>query len=299
MKKLLIILFVAFLLNYESISQINSDIFRFYPLGIGNTWVYNGSGWAGQYIKRIKVIGSTVINQHLYHKLNNNLNNDTTYVRIDSTKGLILFRNTSNSCSWLNQETTGDSIAAKINDSSSVRCNERAACTDTANEQIFSLIKERKIFYNQYFEGTETRKYVMDFGSIQIYTTGPTWYYTWILKGCIINGIVYGDTSLTGLNKISSEVPESFSLSQNYPNPFNPTTKIRFSIPQVGNGRDRSARIIVYDILGREIQTLVNEQLSPGTYEVEFDGTNYPSGVYFYTLKTGNFLANKKMILLK
>ena len=299
MKKLLIISFVAFLLNYECVSQMNADVFRYYPLAIGNTWVYNGTGWAGQYIKRIKVIGSSVINQYLYYKLNNNLNSDTTYVRIDSTKGLILFRNTSNSCSWLNQETTGDSIAAKINDSSSVRCNERAACTDTANEQIFNLIKERKIFYNQYFEGTETRKYVMDFGSIQIYTTGPTWYYTWILKGCIINGIVYGDTSLTGLNKISSEVPESFSLSQNYPNPFNPTTKIRFSIPQVGNGRDRSARIIVYDILGREIQTLVNEQLSPGTYEVEFDGTNYPSGVYFYTLKTGNFLANKKMILLK
>jgi hypothetical protein len=99
---------------------------------------------------------------------------------------------------------------------------------------------------------------------------------------------------MVGVNKISHEIPESFSLTQNYPNPFNPTTVISFQLPVTS-----FAIVKIYDISGNEIQTLVNEQLSPGTYEVDFDGTNYSSGVYFYSLVSGSFSSTKKMVLVK
>jgi len=92
--------------------------------------------------------------------------------------------------------------------------------------------------------------------------------------------------------------PEQFSLGQNYPNPFNPNTTIKFNIP-VGDAYMRPVHLVVYDILGREVATLVNRQMLPETYEVDFDGTNFPSGVYFYKLSAGNFVETRKMILLK
>ena len=85
-----------------------------------------------------------------------------------------------------------------------------------------------------------------------------------------------------------------FSLLQNYPNPFNPKTKIKVEIAKLGN-----VKLVVYDILGREVAKLVNEKLKPGTYEVEFDGNNYSSGVYFYKLITNDFSEVKKMLLIK
>ena len=82
---------------------------------------------------------------------------------------------------------------------------------------------------------------------------------------------------IVGLVNIGTEIPEKFSLYQNFPNPFNPVTKIRFDIPSVETIHELSLRI--YDVLGREVATLVNQQLKPGTYEVDWDGTNYPSGI--------------------
>ncbi len=102
-----------------------------------------------------------------------------------------------------------------------------------------------------------------------------------------------------GIQSISSEVSMTFSLSQNYPNPFNPVTKIKFQIPTVGQRHAFDLRLFIYDILGREVAVLVNEQVKPGSYEVEFDGSNYPSGVYFYRLTAGEYTETKKMILIK
>jgi G:T/U-mismatch repair DNA glycosylase len=100
--------------------------------------------------------------------------------------------------------------------------------------------------------------------------------------------------AITGINLISNEIPSSYSLSQNYPNPFNPSTVVRFQLSVVSN-----VVLKVYDVMGREVQTLVNEKLSAGTYEVTFDGSNIPSGVYFYKMQTGDFSETKKMILMK
>ncbi len=98
--------------------------------------------------------------------------------------------------------------------------------------------------------------------------------------------------------------PVSFNLQQNYPNPFNPSTKIKFTIPSVGAYYNTPVTLKVYDVLGNEIATLVNEEKPAGTYEVEFNGRGLihqtlPSGIYFYQLRAGNFVDTKKMILLK
>ena len=102
-----------------------------------------------------------------------------------------------------------------------------------------------------------------------------------------------------GIKKLGNVIPEDFILYQNYPNPFNPQTKIRFEIPKVRARYIESVQLIVYDILGQKVATLVNEQLSPGTYEVEFDGEKEVSGIYFYALTAGDYFSAKKMLLIK
>lgn len=90
------------------------------------------------------------------------------------------------------------------------------------------------------------------------------------------------------------EIPTTYYLTQNYPNPFNPSTKIRYSVPQSSN-----VVIKVFDILGNEIETLVNEDKSVGSYEITWYADNLPSGIYFYQLQAGSFVETKKMILLR
>jgi hypothetical protein len=104
-----------------------------------------------------------------------------------------------------------------------------------------------------------------------------------------------------------SVFPGDYYLFQNYPNPFNPSTKIKFQIPSITLLQSQSDNLVtlkVYDVLGNEIATLVNEEKQPGIYEVEFSlnsdgGRNLSSGIYFYQLKSGNFVETKKMLLLK
>ena len=89
-------------------------------------------------------------------------------------------------------------------------------------------------------------------------------------------------------------IPLYYSLNQNFPNPFNPSTKIRYSIKDVV-----FVNLVIYDILGRRIETLVNEEKSPGEYEINFSGHNLASGVYLYKLTAGTFTQIKKMQILK
>ena len=109
------------------------------------------------------------------------------------------------------------------------------------------------------------------------------------------NGIV-------NVSEIETAVPDKFELSQNYPNPFNPSTKIRYRIPFVDTHRRASPQNVslkVYDVLGNEVATLVNENKAPGVYEIEFNGNRLTSGVYFYRLQSGKFNAVKKFVLMK
>jgi hypothetical protein len=100
--------------------------------------------------------------------------------------------------------------------------------------------------------------------------------------------------SPNGITNINNTIPVNYNLKQNYPNPFNPVTNISFDIPKSG-----LVTLKVYNILGKEIATLVNEVKNPGSYLVDFNASDLSSGVYFYKLETGGFSAVKRMILVK
>ena len=102
-----------------------------------------------------------------------------------------------------------------------------------------------------------------------------------------------------GIIQTSQSVPEQFSLGQNYPNPFNPATKINFEVKSKGRGEKAKMILTVYDVTGRVTILLLNSELLPGSYEVDFDGSNLPSGVYYYMLRTEGYRETRKMVLLK
>lgn len=104
---------------------------------------------------------------------------------------------------------------------------------------------------------------------------------------------------LTNLNIINTEVPEKFALKQNYPNPFNPVTHVEFSIPSNVKGEMSNVNLSMYDLAGKLVETLVNNSLSSGTYNITWNAVNYSSGIYFYKLTSGSFTETKKMILVK
>ncbi len=93
--------------------------------------------------------------------------------------------------------------------------------------------------------------------------------------------------------------PNEFKLEQNYPNPFNPSTIIKYQIENYVRGEKQEVRLVVYDVLGREITTLVNKEQKPGNYEIKFDASNLTSGLYFYRLSTNVFSKTRKMIFLQ
>ncbi len=117
-------------------------------------------------------------------------------------------------------------------------------------------------------------------------------------KGWIVGdgGIILNTTNggiVIGVAE-NSQTPERYFLYQNYPNPFNPVTVIKYNVPEKSN-----VFLKVFDILGREVLTLINEVKNPGTYETEFDGTKLASGLYFYRLEAGDYTETKKMVLIK
>jgi hypothetical protein len=189
--------------------------------------------------------------------------------------------------------------------------------TDFGTSWIQTALKNRHIYSfavsgNNIFTGTDSGVFLSSnlgtnwINKNQGFITTPSVYSLLIANNYIFAGTWPWSlwrrplSDLIGIQSISTEIPTEFSLSQNYPNPFNPVTKIRFDIKEsVVSSKYLVVNLKVFDITGREIQTIVNEQLQPGSYEVTFDGSNLPSGVYFYQLRSGEFMETKKLVLLK
>jgi len=115
-------------------------------------------------------------------------------------------------------------------------------------------------------------------------------------------GKIYRTTNLggiIGINNNNEIIPNDFELFQNYPNPFNPSTKIKYQIKTEVRSQGSEVKLIIFDILGREIETMVNSKQKPGIYEVTFDGNNLSSGIYFYRIVVGDFASVKRMVLIK
>ena len=134
--------------------------------------------------------------------------------------------------------------------------------------------------------GTTTEKQVYSF----IDESAPSGKYQFRLKQIDYDGTF----EYSNIVEVVVGIPSEFSVEQNYPNPFNPTTKINFVIP-----KSSFVNLKVYDVHGNKIATLISEQKTAGEYEIEFDGSELTSGVYFYQLKTGSYIETKKMVLLR
>jgi hypothetical protein len=115
---------------------------------------------------------------------------------------------------------------------------------------------------------------------------------------CYIGGglgiVLKNSNAVVNITQEPGIIPKTYELYQNYPNPFNPVTKIRYQLPESG-----FVKLTVYDMTGREVSRLISTYQSAGTYNVEFSGAQYSSGVYFYRLETAGLISTKKMILIK
>ena len=112
--------------------------------------------------------------------------------------------------------------------------------------------------------------------------------------GSAIGDPRWAENAPNSVKPIDSSIPKTFSLVQNYPNPFNPSTRIAFSLPNEG-----FTKLVVYDILGNEVALLINENLSAGNYDIKFNASKLPSGIYIYSLRSSQQVISKKMMLVK
>ena len=291
---------------------------KYFPLAVGNIYIYLCISLpfpTTSYKIKSSITKDTLIyGIRYYYAFNFPLFMGNQLIRYDSITECLIARSSNSGCFPYTSDTIIDSLAAKLNNESwscTFSFYNYRKCVDTSNVTLFDIYytKKKGFYHDGNWLGGAT--YARNFGLINCQATefGDGSLYT--LVGCVLNGVVYGDTSLTGISNYNSTIPDKYSLSQNYPNPFNPTTKIKFEIPsdvkrQTSNelfplrkGGSGVVSLKVFDITGREITTLVNERLQPGTYEVTFDASTLPSGIYFYQLKVGDFVETKKLILLK
>jgi len=284
------------------------------PLQVGNVWVYNGVGGNpnghGSWYDQFKIISTTQISGKTYFVIQHNriiitsigmlsiipirlFNNDLA-IRIDSITANIY---QGVSCGTFSEKLI-DSLKTPIHDSAIICGNVQGnieTCSDTALYKLFGSERRSKNMNVTAFEGGSSQIYVKDIGVVQYIYQQHMEGSQYTLRGCVINGYYYGDTTfITGINKNNSEIPDKFSLSQNYPNPFNPNTIIKFQI-----AKSSDAKLIVYDALGKEVEILVDKKLDVGEYQAEFDGANLPSGVYYYKLTARDYSETKKMVLIK
>jgi hypothetical protein len=303
MKKLILFIFII-LVFVKTLFAIDTITCKYVPLAVGNVYKFHyGTSSGGGYYFKIRISKDSIIGNKKYFVMSQGYFGTTypTLVRFDTLSGNFYERSSNGYCQYSPYEIIYDSLKSSLHDSIVV-CNStnKHICTDTNYWNVFGNIVKAKRFIR--FESPSCvyveYVYAMGFGIIGVNCYGQN-LSGYGLIGCYINGVLYGDTTLSVINQISSTVPEKFSLHQNFPNPFNPITKIRFALKENGKGKKEETKLIIYDILGKEIQTLVNEQLSPGTYEVTLDGSNLPSGIYFYQLRSGEYLETKKLVLLK
>lgn len=317
-------------IQYDSVYVTSTK--NYYPLSVGNKWVYYGSGairlwasgeywWEGYGYDISKQIVDTIrVNDTLYYKMEESVSNygsfDKPFVyleRYDSTDCYVYLREVYedyNGTTYSDNEYPNFCLCTEIGDTVSLVTKipiiyfednlTFVHSADSISEQ-FGLTTEKRFFKTP--DNFANYTLAKGFGLTKYITDGAASKSDTYLKGCVIDGIVYGDTSLiVSVEDEENNLPKEFTLSPNYPNPFNPSTKIKFSIPNVRDAYYASPTntlLSVYDILGREIKTLLNKPMQPGSYEVEFDGSNLPSGVYFYRLTSNEFSQTRKMLLIK
>jgi len=265
---------------------------EYLPLKVGNSWTLSWIEISSGGKFKVTVTKDSVINSKKYYQCN--FPGLSQWFRIDSLSGNIYNYSNGGGCAYSPGEILVDSIASNKNDSTNFCGNVKRKCVETGSIELFGNTYAKKEFGPVIVLTADSRKYAENIG-IYFMELGDPLPTTYTLLGCVVNGIVYGDTTLTDINQISTKIPEKYSLSQNYPNPFNPKTVINYELRVTID----LVSIKVFDVLGNEVSTLVNEKQTAGSYSVTFDGINFPSGVYFYKLTAGYFIDTKRMVIVK
>ena len=284
--------------------SIPEEVLNFYPLSIGNKWVnliktvVNPNVYYDVTLTEVLSDSMALNNKQYYHlKEENNHYLD----RVDSLDGRV-YRYYEHPNLPENEYVVAD-LLGEVGDSvqSFNPSYPNYSYTKIIRVDTFSnwgLTKQRKV-YQQVTPGLQGRifSFTEDIGPDSLLSAyiGASAYVIKTLKGCVINGIVYGDTTLTSVENEETLVATTYKLEQNYPNPFNPSTKIKYFIPEMSE-----VTLKIYDVLGNEVASLVSEEKPAGEYEVEFKSTvgsrQLTSGIYFYQLKAGRFHSNKKNV---
>lgn len=310
MKDLLLLL-VFMPLAVASQTDTLKDRLRFCPMENGNLWQYQFSelwfkGWQpAPPPYSIEVLADTVMPNGQSYRILRKQNipppqlPNYMYERLDTLSGSVFQYD----ATLPDSERQIDSLFANPGDSFEPSWADstifayavfyKTTCVSIEKDTLFGTPTETMSLTNGFTSGYT--KYTLAKGLGFYYAS---YLFSLVLREVVlvyakISGVEYGTkipTTITSPNTL----PTSFSVSQNYPNPFNATTVINYRLPS-------SAVVVlkVFDVLGREIETLVNNRQSAGDYSIKFDGTNLPSGVYFYKLEAESYLAVKKLLLLK
>jgi len=292
---------------------IPEEILNYYPLSVGNKWIYDDvtvvqDPYPNVYFDILikEVLGDSIApNGKHYYKVNDQTIWESSVLeRVDSTDGKV-YRYYEDPSLPENEYVAYDLLAEVGDTINSFRLGFNTVMFTTmyaeSTFEKWGITKPKKVF-QEYTLHPPIFSLTQDFGVDSIYfyfDFGDTWI---TLKGCIIDGVIYGDTTVVLVENEKNPVAANFKLEHNYPNPFNPSTKIKFTIPSVIASATKQSQLVslkIYDVLGNEIAALVKEEIPAGEYEVEFEASGLPSGIYFYQLKAGSFIQTKKMVLLK
>jgi hypothetical protein len=262
----------------------------YYPLEKGNRWDYGyySSPQQAHYAYSVSITGDTIMQNGLRYAIEQSPDSGMRFLRqqggrvyqfivpgIDS----LLYDFT---YAYLWGETL--SVSYQGNDTLVTTVNSHHA-------PVFDITRAIWIFYTYASDRSLYRevKIADSLGCFEIEKKGHP---SLFLMGAVINGTRYG-TALTGIHD-TSVISQKFVLYQNYPNPFNPATTIRYDVP----GRS-SVTLRVFNVLGQEVRTLVNEAKDPGSFSFEFDAGSLPTGVYYYRLTAGDYSLAKVMLLIR
>jgi hypothetical protein len=301
-----------------------ADSSRYFPMKIGNKFYYkrnytyhrsspDSTAYDSSYYI-VKITDTTRLHGKLYYKMNSFIAGTHNYFRHDLDSGYLIAYDSISWCTAIPYELKCFMLISNAGQDGTGTCwlnNFYSRCYQIHDTSAFGSQRKVKGYFTMW-GGTSGGHYytllLKDIGLCQYeaysysYAFGYSATTKYRLIGAFVDGVKYGDTNTVGIKSISNEIPSEYKLYQNYPNPFNPSTNIRYQIPILSSPHALSGDLVllkVYDILGKEVATLVNEKQSPGVYEVTFDGSQYPSGIYFYKLVAGDFSEVKRMILIK
>ena len=276
-------------------------IFDWFPLAVNNKWIYEvtildeNCSWAvDQYYERNIITKDTLINGQTFFKFEPALAFNYQFVRIDSTEGKLLAISPFDPNPV---EIAFYDFLMELGDTVLFTPIEPFGGFTLVNQEAQFIFGENRSVKDLMALGFLPPPYSLVYG-IGYYRDSFCEFggHRRELIGCVINDVVYGDTTFTDVDDELNLLPTFYKLEQNYPNPFNPSTIISFQLPKAGN-----VTLKVFDVLGNEIATLVDEYRNAGSYNVQFKMNNVQlsSGIYFYQLNAGDFVETKKMILIK